>query len=109
MMFYERSFLNFLPLNCLVKSCILHYSECSCVTGPSFSSTSSQTARECRPPSHNSITHICIYKLSSYYMILLQRTDTDLVIEKGSKLTVWYIFIGEFDFEPSVLFLVMVS
>jgi hypothetical protein len=74
-----KTILEFLPLNCLVKSCILHYSECSCVTCPSFSSTSSGTARGWRPPSHNSITHICIYKLSNYYMIPLQRTSTDLV------------------------------
>jgi hypothetical protein len=61
----------------------------SCVTGLSFSSTSSQTARGCRSPTYNSIIYIhtyiyiyiyiYIYKLSRYYMFPLQRTGTDLV------------------------------
>jgi hypothetical protein len=54
-------------------------------------SMSSRTACGCHPLSHNCITHICIYKLSKYYLFPLQRTSTDLVIFISEKLSPkWY-------------------
>jgi hypothetical protein len=65
--------------------------EYPCVTGPSFSSVSSQTAHICHLLSHNYIAHMSIYKLSRYYMSPLQRTGTDLVYY----LCLWHLICFE--------------